>query len=176
MRRLCGGFIDKERVVHNIKLDCLIELLEGELSGQKIVIWAHFVNEIEYVAEQLNCKVGATGAIHGEVKPGVRAQLRNEFQNDTLRYLVVQPKCFQYGQNLTAAQTEIYFSSPEGADIRAQSEDRIVDATNKASMYVLDIIMKDTIEEDIYEGHKRKESNSSIIARMVKGAKARCRK
>jgi len=99
MRRLCSG---KEKEVE------LLDLLNGELKNERVIIWCDYVEEVERVAGLLCCAF-----IHGTTPPLQRDGMRKHFLKKG-KYLVAQPQCWKWGTNLAGVDTVIFFSMPQG--------------------------------------------------------------
>ena len=166
-RRIADGYIPDapSPVVHSAKLDELRGLLAGPLAGQQTVVWAVYVPEVEWLAQS----IPGAEYIHGDVPPAKRDQKKKDFQAGRIRHLVVQPETMKFGSKLTAAGALIYFSSPEGALTRSQSEDRAIDLSRQDNALVIDIIAAETIDEDIATSLLRKETRAETLRRIVRG-------
>lgn len=161
MRRLCGGFIQGERSF-NLKEQELLELLNGELAGEQVIIWCVFVDEINRLHNILPNSV----PVYGAVSPAKREQARIDFMNGEVRYFIGQPNCFKFGTDLSAADIMIYYSTPY-SETRIQSEDRFVRIGKDKSLLVIDLIVEGTVEEDILDGIRKNEVDSEITHRII---------
>jgi hypothetical protein len=65
--------------------------------------------------------------------------------------MLAQVKCGKFGLDWSVASTAIYYSNPYDMEDRAQSEDRIVSATKTEPVLYIDLITKDTIDEEVTE-------------------------
>lgn len=165
LRQFASGFVDKE-LRDKGKIDLLLGLLSSELRHQKVIIWADFIHELKTIQAFIP---GTTALIYGETKKELREKYISDFQAGRgAQYLIAQPVCMQYGVNLSEADTMIYFSSPLGSKIRKQTEDRNITMSNSTSTLVVDLICKDTVDEDIFESQIRKESESEMMHRILK--------
>lgn len=161
LRRLCGGFI-KNKHRFNLKEKELIELLQGELVEESVIIWCMFIEEIE----RLNTLLPNSVAVYGKIKPEKREKARQDFMDKKVKYFIGQPSCFKYGTDLSVADTMIYYSTPY-SETRAQSEDRFVRIGKEGSLLVIDLIMENTIEESIIDGIRKNEVDSVIAHRII---------
>ena len=172
LKRICGGFVDGE-LAGDHKARELINILTGELSGQQTVVWAWFVEELKYIKEEI-VKAGMSAeVIYGNVPPEERYELIDSFQRGEIDHLVIQPDTTKFGAKLTAASSLIYYSSPESALIREQSEDRSIDLEKTDNILIIDIIVMDTVDEDLQVSLIRKETRVETLRRLIKGAKCR---
>jgi hypothetical protein len=61
----------------------------------------------------------------------------------------------------------IYYSTPESGETRQQSEDRTIDVSLSTGCLIIDLIVEDSLEEDILLSLRKKESNQSMMRRIV---------
>lgn len=165
-RRLCGGMI-KDEILDSVKLDLLLELLKGELINQQIIIWCHFNDEILRIESFLKSEAFSVETIYGEKSPIKREQIRKDFQKGSYQFLICQCKCFQYGADLSAANTMIYYSLPESYLTYTQTESRSINIQLNNSILILYLICEDTIDESIYKSLIKKEGRNLMVRRIV---------
>jgi len=162
LKRLCSGFIE-----HNLqsshKIDTLKEILQTELKGEQVLIWAVYIDEVKAISDSLCCPL-----IYGDITPVDRETIRKDFQSGKHKYLVCQPETMKSGVKLSAASAAIYFSTPESALTREQSEDRILDLSSNKSSLIIDLCTVDTIEEDILMSLLKKEASRSWLNRLLR--------
>jgi SNF2 family DNA or RNA helicase len=159
MRRLCSG---KE------KIDELKYLLNGELKHHKVIVYAWFVDEVIGLAKELRCP-----AIYGDIPVKQRDKTRLAFQEGIVSRLVIQPETIKYGSCFSMADMAIFFSRPESLLTNQQVEERTEDLSTPESTFILDIVAKDTIEEDILLSIKNKESRVQALERIRRGIETR---
>jgi SNF2 family DNA or RNA helicase len=140
-------------------------MTHNELIGQQLIIWCSYLHELDAVWAYLG---GSTKIINGSIPPALRAQLVSDFQKGVIQNLVIQPETMKYGSKLTAADCMIYFSSPLSGLTRQQTEDRTIDVDVTDSTLIIDLITKDTVDEDIYLSLIKKESQAQMMQRIVK--------
>jgi SNF2 family DNA or RNA helicase len=167
LRQLCGGFANGN-LVSSHKTKTLFQLLNTSLKEQQVVIWAQFLNEIEWISRMLFAPV-----ICGQVPQKERSSIREQFQKGKIRYIVAQPECWKYGVTLSAAETMIYYSAPCSALTRQQSEDRTLDIQKNNSCLIIDLVTKNTVEEDILFSLQKKENQDLLIRSIINNMKER---
>jgi len=166
LRRLCGGFAEK-KLVHKLKCNEILEFLRGELKSQQLVIWCAFTREIEYLNKFLKQKKFKVDMIYGKVKQRDRIAIRKKFNSKKIQILIAQPETLKLGVNLSISDTAIYYSSPTGLETRLQSEDRII-GDKKSSSLIIDLLIKDSVEEDILISLMRKETQQELMRRVMR--------
>ena len=166
LRRLCGGFADQEFISY-AKMAELKNLLDSELKDEPTLILCKHVNEVKKVSKYLS-KWYRVGTIHGGVdKKKERPRLIKEFQTGKLDHIVAQPETIKHGTNLSRSDVVIFYTTPDGGETRAQVEDRVVNTATNDSSLIIDLICKDTVEEDVLKGIKAKDSNQVMMKKMV---------
>jgi hypothetical protein len=167
LKRLCGGWLPDETSTH--KVDELLSLFNGEMKGQQAVVWCQFIWEIDLVVSMLP----GSAAIHGGVSQVEREKRRQLFQAGQLQYAVIQPETMKFGSKWTAADALVYYSSPESATAREQSEDRSLDVSTKDNVLIIDMPCEDTVEEDVLMNLLWKDVRSDGMERLVKSIQKR---
>lgn len=178
IRRLCSGVAPgPDGTVLEVwdgKIEELVTLLRGELRGQPVVVWAHFQEELARIYRHLR-NIAPCAVIYGGTPVKKRDEYVAKFQAGKLRYIIAQPVTLQYGKDLSRADTEIYFSSPESYEVRFQSEDRIISGAKNAAALIIDLVAHGTIEETILENvlekRSRVQTSKAIIHKLRGGFK-----
>lgn len=164
MRELSNGFIDGNLVFQG-KYNVLMSLLSGELKGEQVVIWTNHIPENDFVTSLLGplCR-----SITGKTHKLLRLQFVEDFQTGRVPYIVCQVECAKYSLDFSCASTAIYVSCPPGNESRQQSEDRILSVTGKGPLLYTDIVMENTVDQEIYEGVREKKSAQSIQSAILR--------
>ena len=170
LRRLCGGML-AGNLIFDSKLSELLYLIQGELKDQQIVIWCRFTEEIKFISERFEQEGYRCGIIYGEIPQQERRILAQAFQERQFQLLIAQPECYKYGANLSCASTMIYYSTPEGLETRLQSEDRTIDLMKTDSSLIIDLIVYDSVEQDILESLVLKEGKGEMMKRIIQRLK-----
>lgn len=175
LRQLCGGFAQARRIWDG-KMTELLELAKGELRNEKIVVWCCYNQEVVMLNDILNKNkipsMKMTGADHMDS----RATILHSFSKGKTRVLVLQQAVAQTGMDLSAADTAIYYSSPPGQMARLQTEDRILSLRKKNPLLYIDLVVKDSVDEDVMEILKGKIALSDLSLTRALAAAIRTRK
>lgn len=168
LRRLAGGFSSGGTYAENHKLRVLSELLFTELKGASVVIWCAFNAEIDYLYTYLKQGLLSVAKYTGEESIAERTKSLRQFQCGDDKIFLGQVACANSGLDLSVSDTVIYFSGPTSAMIREQSEDRIVSLQklNRSLLYV-DLVTKDTVDEDVYLATREKKFRSAEFMHNV---------
>ena len=151
LRELCCGMVYKNETDKELiwpgKLDLLQELVEGELKKTPLIIWCRYLNDIQNIKDRFH--YFKSGVIQGATSKKDRDSLVETFQKGKLDWLLIQPTTMRFGADLSFTSTCIYYSTPLGLETRMQTEDRIVDIAKKEGSLIIDLIVEDSIEEEI---------------------------
>lgn len=151
--KLAGGFDAENGLVCGAKADDIIDLLRGELSGEKLCVWFKYRHELKYVEERLNKAKISNTWIMGGMSAISRRQRMGEFRKNK-RVLLGTEDALKYGQDASVSDTIYYYSNSDSGDARIQSEDRIINPFTKSletTLLLIDSITRDSIDLDNVE-------------------------
>ena len=164
----CGHFKADDGTGNEVKSNRMNELLSilEETEG-KVIIWAHYVHDIEKIVEVLKKTYGddSTVAYYGAVDANTRQKNIALYQaeNGNTRYFVGNTQTGGYGITLTAASTVIYYSNNYDLEKRLQSEDRAHRIGQKKTVTYIDLICEDTVDEKIVKALRDKINIASEV-------------
>ena len=157
----CGHFKADDGSVQEIKnnrIDELLALLE-EIHG-KVVIWAHWRNDIATIVKHVKEEYGDNSIVtyYGDTSVEDRQKAITLIQDpdSPVRFIVGTPQTGGYGITLTEASTMIYYSNGYDLEKRQQSEARIDRIGQKRAMTYIDIIAENTVDERIVKALRKK--------------------
>ena len=163
----CGHFTADDGSIQKIKsnrLDELMDVLE-EIEG-KVVIWAHYQNDVETIVEHLKKKYGDNSIVdyYGRTRPENRQSNIDNFQKDEgCRFFIGTPATGGYGITLTQASNVIYYSNGYDLEKRMQSEDRAHRIGQKKTVTYVDIIAEETVDTKIVKSLRKKIDIASKV-------------
>lgn len=168
LARLAGGWHPDGRLVSQSKVQLLLEVVMGELRHEQVVIWFRFNRELSEVVKRLRdqCNV-PTASITGKTEPEKRKLLMRRFNKGWFRVICMQMKIGQFGIDLSGADTAIYFSNGFSMLDRYQSEDRIIKVSKRRPMLYLDLVTRDSIDEDVVSSLLDKRAMAGRLAAPV---------
>ena len=164
----CGHFKADDGTTQEIKNNRITELIDtvDEIQG-KVVIWAHWRNDIETIVKHLKNEYGDNSVVtyYGDTTTEERQNAIKEMQNpeSPVRFLVGTPQTGGYGITLTGASTMIYYSNGYDLEKRQQSEARIDRIGQEKPMTYIDIIAEGTVDEKIVKSLKKKVNIASEV-------------
>jgi len=133
---------------------------------KKVLIFSNFTKWLKYLGKEIDCD----NLIIGETTKAKREQLKNDFQNDKIKVLLLNIKAAKEGITLDTASTAIFTDKyPPVGDI-LQAEDRFVATTKDKKDLghtIISLIMKDTYEENIERLLKNNASDIDVINNYV---------
>lgn len=162
MARIAGGFsADGKSVLSTEKVKEILSLLNGELKNQQIVIWFRYNRELYYALKFLRQHKIKCLSISGKTPKEERTRRSNRFRGDkNIQAMLCQTKVGQYSLNWSHAPTAIYYSNYYDGEVRAQSEERILDVDKKEPLLIMDLVTKGTLDEAVCRVLKHKFQNS----------------
>ena len=139
------------------KLEQLMEVIQD--NDGKFIIWANYVYNIEKIINILKDRYGndSVVSVYGAVDAEQRIRNVKRFENDnTVRFFVGNPSTGGYGLNLVSASYVVYYSNSYNLEVREQSEDRAHRIGQDKNVLVIDLIIKDSVDEMIISALKNK--------------------
>jgi superfamily II DNA or RNA helicase len=138
------------------RLDVLGDVLE-ETQG-KAIIWARFREDIRRIRERFG---GVT--YYGDTSADDRTQAIEDFTQGDARLFIGNPQSAGTGLNLAVASTVVYYSNSFNADDRWQSEDRAHRIGMSGPVTYIDLVARDTMDENIVGVLRSKKDVASSI-------------
>ena len=169
LRQMCSGFVDGN-LVWDGKVRELVDLLNGELRSESVVVWFAYNQEIAAVSKALRTEKIGYESITGAVSKAAQRHIIERFNQGWVRVLLVQSAVDKglRGARLDSASTAIYFSNNPSQEIRTQSEDRLIHMQKTAPILYVDMAARGTVEEDLADLLVEKERRSDgALARAV---------
>ncbi|MFH0926328.1 MAG: DEAD/DEAH box helicase, partial [bacterium] len=154
-----------EGQIDSPKREVLIEsIMDAVSNGHKVLVFANFLNAIEYIGEDLEKRgleyLVMTGATQD------RKALVERFQNDPqIKVFLMTLKTGGIGLNLTAADTIFIFDPWWNRSVENQAVDRTHRIGQDKTVFSYRLITKASIEEKILQlQEKKKELFENIIS------------
>jgi len=162
LSRLSGGFrpesgrrslssddTNASQLWHTHKADEVLSLMRGELHNEKVVLWFKFNDELRFIRDMLVANGYNTAAIYGDTPVSKREEVAKSFFTEYTQVVCCQVKGGLKGLDLSAADTAIYYSTGWSMEDRYQSEDRIIHPRKTTPQLIIDLVMRDTVDEDV---------------------------
>ncbi len=158
------GTTEMVPLTSNPKLDELMEILVEEPG--KVVVWARFVAEIEQIVAALSKRFGAEAVVsfYGAVERTERHARTHRFQtDDSVRYMVANPQAAGMGQEMSAADLMIYYSSDFLYESRIQSLERCTNLDKLVGIGVVDLVLDVNADWAIQQANDEKRDLAQYI-------------
>lgn len=141
------------------KLDLLMEQLPDILEGgHSVIVFSQFTSMLSIIAHELKQRNIPFFYLAGSTSAQERKREVKEFNRGEVKVFLISLKAGGTGLNLTGADTVIHFDPWWNPAVEDQATDRAYRIGQKKKVQVIKYVMKDSIEEKIYELQKRKNS------------------
>lgn len=147
----------------NPRIDALATAMGTVAPDDQLIIWAKYTMEIDLVAEWLGKHRISYRIYDGRTSAEDRQRWKQDFQAGKYRVFLAKTSAAGKGLTLTAASTVIYFSTYFSGDYRRQSEDRAHRIGQTRSVRYIDIVARDTVDEDIMAILRQKRERSNFL-------------
>ena len=145
----------------------LIETLKE--NDKKVLLFSSFTSIFDDFIEEFDRRGIKYHMITGAVDKKKRKEEVDAFQNDDSNVFLISLKAGGTGLNLTKAQAVIHFDPWWNVSAQNQATDRAYRIGQTKNVLVYQLLMKNTIEEKIYEMQKRKKEMSDLFVENSNG-------
>lgn len=175
MRQISSGFLGYEDdetgeraqfvFPENPKLDMLLSTLQSVRPEHKSIVFFDFTHSGKLITNELNKLKIQSLLLYGGTKDMEKVR-RDFINNPKYRVLVLQNQ-FGIGLNLQIAKYAIFYESPVSAIVRKQCERRVVrQKGSHKTVFVYDLLMKNTVDEQILNLHKE---GADLFTAIIRG-------
>ncbi len=146
------------------KLDLLMEQLPDILDGgHSVLVFSQFTSMLSLIAEAFDEAGIAYFYLAGSTKAADRKRYVKEFNEGVVKVFLVSLKAGGTGLNLIGADTVIHFDPWWNPAVEEQATDRAYRIGQNKKVHVIKYVMKDSIEEKIYQLQRRKKELSDHV-------------
>jgi len=146
------------------KLDTCMELLaSGIEGGHKILLFSQFTSMLALISERMKKLGFAYHLLTGATSKEERLRMTGSFADDEVPVFLISLRAGGTGLNLTAADIVIHYDPWWNAAVQNQATDRTHRIGQNKQVSVFQLIMKDTIEENIMQLQKSKKDLAEQI-------------
>ncbi len=151
----------KELATHlepeNSKLSELLELLEALLENEhKVVIFSQYAQIVNVISEALTKQKVSNVTHTGTISAGVKQTVLKQFKTNKSIKVLVASDSAQYGLNLQEADVVINYDLPWNPAKLQQRISRLHRIGQKIRVLAINLLVKDTVEENVKETLKEK--------------------
>lgn len=169
LRHLASGvYPDDKALAWNGKAEEIVALLRGELARQQVVVWWSLNTCMEMAAEYIRSQGIPCLTVSGELKAHEREARRKRFMSGKYQIIMAQCQVWAMGTDLSCASTAIYAQEPVSAFIAQQTQDRILNVSQRGPLLYIYLVTRNTVDEDIRAGMAAKRFRSRLTLGEVK--------
>lgn len=140
------------------KLETLLELVHaGIAGGHKLLVFSQFTTMLDIIEKRMKKEGIACHVLTGSTPKEERVRLAGAFQSDDVPVFLISLKAGGTGLNLTAADIVIHYDPWWNVAAQNQATDRTHRIGQTRQVTVYQLILKDTIEENIRRLQEQKE-------------------
>jgi SNF2 family DNA or RNA helicase len=151
--------------IPSAKASLLIEELETNLQGKKVLVFSQFKGMLHLLADA--CRKAGMAYYHfdGETPPEKRAALVAQFQEEgnEVNIFLISLKAGNTGLTLTAAEYVFLVDPWWNTAVQQQAVDRAYRIGQTKNVFAYQMICKDSIEEKIIALQERKKALSEAL-------------
>lgn len=153
----------------NPRIKALINIIGS--TDEKYIIWCKYTFEIEEINHVLQSMNKKTSLFYGGIPLKKRYSEIDKFNKDAQFFLAIKASG-GYGLNLQhICNNMIYYSNDFDWGTRAQSEDRVHRIGQTNTVFIMDIIADNKIDEKIMKNLKNKGDLNSYISYLLNNKK-----
>lgn len=175
LQQICCGFIktEDEKIIefkHNPKVDMTRELLEQLTPNHKVIIWTSYIANYSMLAEMCERMGVSYVLLTGQQTNEQKEKAIETFNTKShCRVIICNRKTGGTGINLTCASYSIVFGRDFNLANELQSEARNYRSGSQVhkSITKINLVMADTIDEQVMEALESKQEVSEIILDIV---------
>ncbi len=162
LRQLCSSPVPIEDYEHqteeSIKINTLIEELEGNLAHNKVIVFSQFLGALDKIGQQLKEKEIAYYLIDGSTPQIKRQEQINKFQDkeNHVHVFLLSLKAGNSGFTLTEANYVFLIDPWWNRQVENQAIDRVYRIGQNKNVFAYRMICRDTIEEKIIQLQTKK--------------------
>jgi SNF2 family DNA or RNA helicase len=142
----------------SIKINTLIEELEGNLVHNKVIVFSQFLGALDKIGQQLKDREIAYYLIDGNTPQIKRQEQINKFQDkeNPVRVFLLSLKAGNSGFTLTEANYVFLIDPWWNRQVENQAIDRVYRIGQDKNVFAYRMICRDTIEERIIQLQTKK--------------------
>ena len=165
-----GAVYDGYQVTHWLdckpKLEVLNEVVKE--TENKAIIFVPFRHTIHLLQSYIEKKLKLTvGVIYGDIAPGKRTKIFNDFQHSNLQIILAHPGTMAHGLTLTASHTVIWWAPPDSYRIYEQANGRISRPGQTVKQTIVHLSCSE-VEDKTYARLKNNEQLQGILLELLR--------
>jgi SNF2 family DNA or RNA helicase len=167
LQQILAGHLGEVAIKDNSRLKVLDEAID-KVGNNSFIIWTIFKSTYAEIAELLNKRGISYGLLTGDQSAQERFDAMNAFEGGAIRCLIAHPRAGGVGVNLVRANYSIFYLRNYSLTdyLQAQARNYRGGSEQHERITQIDIVAANTIDEEIVESLRRKESIQDFILRV----------
>lgn len=166
-----GAVYGPDREVHRTDAEPRTKILKEVIdeAGAKVLVFASFTSVVRLVASELRKEYGenAVAMVYGETSQNARSEIFRKFERESdLRIIVADPGTMSHGLTLVAANTIVWYSPVDRAEVYQQACARINRPGQTRKMLIVQL-SGTAVEREIFRRLEAKESLQGALLKIV---------
>lgn len=169
--RLADGYAPDGTLISDHKFREFESLVTDELRNEKVVGWFRNIDSLEMQKARLQKMGIPCAAMWGDTPVHRRKEIVTDFNRARggIRVVLIQETLGKFGLDLSKqCSTAVYWSNTWSCEDRVQSEDRILDVGKEDPLLYIDLVTRDTADEDLVAALRDKKLESHIMLRKLR--------
>ena len=167
LRQICchpGTFIENYNGGSG-KLELLMTQLDNAIAnGHRTLVFSQFTSMLEIIRKELDTREIKYFYLDGQTDPEDRLDMAKRFNAGECDVFLISLKAGGTGLNLIGADTVIHYDPWWNPAVEDQATDRAYRIGQTSNVYVLKLLTRNSVEENIYKlQQKKKELSDSVI-------------
>lgn len=155
------------------KMNGCMEVIESlKESGKPLLLFSSFTRILDLIAHELKQRDISYLMLTGETSKPKRKELVTTFQAGGVDVFLISLKAGGVGLNLTRAEAVIHYDPWWNLSAQNQATDRAHRIGQKNTVQVINLIMKNSIEENILKMQQRKKELADVFIENSEGSLA----
>ena len=147
---------------YDSRLEAYREVIQLNMSAP-LITWARFTPDVDKVMATLQDLGRKPVRYDGKVPKDQKELNKRAFQSGEATDIVCNQGAAQRGINLGRAKGHVFFSNTYSGIQRTQAEDRTEIAGRTEGTFIVDLLARDTNDEDIVQAHVEKLALSELV-------------
>ena len=146
------------------KLSDLLETIQQAIDGgHRILMFSQFASMLRIIREVLQREKISFFYLDGSTESALRKNMADQFNNGEKDVFLISLRAGGLGLNLTGADIVIHYDQWWNPAVMNQATDRAHRIGQSRTVQVINLIMKDSIEEKILKLQERKKALTDIV-------------
>lgn len=160
----CAGLGTLGGPDESVKLDWLMEFLQGEAAGEKVVVYSRWLNTIHHLGHRLNAAGIGYGVITGHQTGPEKDAVKARFWSDPECRVIIGTSAIEKGHNLQIAKYVVTIDLLFNPSRVEQIVGRVKrSGSPHSTVFLIRLMLANSIEEGILRTLRQKQSLADYI-------------